>query len=48
MNMTFSLEPNSIKKQQRVTVSSEEYQEYTMAYVGKYTYCWNTKIDTGI
>lgn len=48
MNMTFSLEPNSIKKQQRVTVSSEEYQEYTMAYVGKYTYCWNTKIDNGI
>lgn len=48
MNMTFSLEPNSIKKQQRVAVSSKEYQEYTMAYVGKDTYCWNTKIDNGI
>lgn len=48
MNMAFSLEPNSIKKQQRITASSNEYEEYTIAYVGKYTYCWNTKIDNGI
>lgn len=48
MNYTFSVKPNSIMQENRMQYADDNYGKYSLAYIGPYTYCWNTTIDNGI
>lgn len=44
----FSIEPNKLKEEDRILIKSTNYKQYTGAFVGPYTYCWNLSVDNGI
>lgn len=48
MKYCFSIEPGQIDKEYRMLVETTGYRKYTAAFIGPYTYCWNTCIDNGL
>ena len=48
MNVKFSVKPNQLSQEYRYTAACNDYFPISLAYIGRFTYCWNTSIDSGL
>lgn len=48
MIFNISVSPEKFKSEARILKQANGFLPYTGAYIGAYTYCWNTRIDNGL